>query len=282
MLILDGKAVKKDKTALISKRFSCMEKQISFVIVQIGDKSESNAYIKNKIIFGNTLGVKVIHEKMPENVSLEKILEIIKKYNEDDFVKGIIVQLPIPENLSRQKILNAILPEKDIDGLSEENIKRLEKGEFGFVPATARGVSELLEFYKINVYGKKVVVMGRSELVGKPVARLMEKLGAEVSVVHSKTENPKEITKTADILIVAIGRVNFVDESFVKAGAIVIDIGINTIFGEKFDEDVSEKKLVGDVNFESVKNVVSAITPVPGGVGQMTVVALFENLLDAE
>lgn len=225
-------------------------------IIQIGDRADSNSYIKAKSKFAEEIGAKVNLIKFDESVEEQEILNTIK----NSMANGIILQLPIPSNLDKKKILDFIEPKKDIDGL----------GKGKYIPATARGIKELLDFYKISLRNKKVVVIGRSDLVGKPVAKMCIEEGAFVTVCHSQTQNIPEITKTADVVIVAIGKPRHINSDFVKEGQIIIDVGINKVDGG----------IVGDVDFSSVEPIVGAITPVPGGVGQMTVLALFENLAE--
>ncbi len=263
MILLDGKTARAHYSSLLEKRI----KELSFVpclvILQVGNRTDSDSYIKAKKSFAQKIGVKEIHVNFDEKISQEELIEAVKKYNEDKSVNGIIIQLPLPPQINSEIVLNLIDPKKDIDGLNCAT---------KFLPATARGIRELIKFYKIELAGKKVTVLGRSKLVGEPVARMCHEEGAIVTVCHSKTENIPEKAQAADILIVAIGKPNFVDKKYVKEGQIVIDVGITRH---------SEGKLIGDVNFDEVKDIVQMITPVPGGVGQMTVLALFENLIDA-
>ena len=262
MQILDGKVARAHYTEELIKKIKSFSFVPCLVIIQVGNRVDSDTYIKAKKSFAQKIGVKVIHIKLDDNVKQIEIIEIIKKYNNDKTVNGIIVQLPLPTHLNADEIINTIDPNKDIDGLTN-NTK--------FIPATARGVKELLEFYKIELKNKKVTVLGRSNIVGKPTALMCEREGAIVTVCHSKTENVSDKTKTADIVIVAIGKPHLINESYLSKGQIIIDIGI-TKEGESLN---------GDVDFERVKDIVSMITPVPGGVGQMTVLALFENLIDS-
>lgn len=240
----------------------------ALVIFQIGNRKESNLYIDQKKKYGDSLGISVICHKFPEDVSEKEVVDAIDKNNNDENVSGIILQLPIPDGLDKDKIIDSINPDKDVDGLTATNLKRLISNKQGHVPATARGILNLLNFYKIPVLGKKIVVIGKSNLVGKPTALLLLRKGATVTICHSKTTNLEEHTKTADIIISAAGVPNLIRKEYVKEGQIIIDVGI-TMDGDK---------LLGDVNFEEVSNIVSAISPVPGGVGPMTVAALFENL----
>ncbi|MFA7252863.1 MAG: bifunctional 5,10-methylenetetrahydrofolate dehydrogenase/5,10-methenyltetrahydrofolate cyclohydrolase [Candidatus Paceibacterota bacterium] len=260
--ILDGKIIRDEIIIKLKKEIEGLKTKPILAIIQIGDLAESNKYIKAKKSFDEKIGAEVQHLKFANDILQTEIVLEIQRLNQDQTITGIIVQLPLPKHLLVNEIINAIDPRKDVDGLTENS---------PFTPATAKGILTMLNYYKINPTGKKVTVMGRSKLVGQPIAKALTGLGAEVSVVHSKTENPKEITRSADILIVAIGKTNLVDDSYLKKDQIVIDVGIN------LDGD----RLVGDVNFDKVKGLVSAITPVPGGVGPLTVASLFENLVEA-
>lgn len=263
MILLDGKIARAHYSSLLEKRI----KELSFVpclvILQVGNRTDSNSYIKAKKSFAQKVGVKEIHINFPEDVGQEELIEAVKKYNQDESVNGIIIQLPLPPQINSEIVLNLIDPKKDIDGLNCAT---------KFLPATARGIRELIKFYKIELAGKKVTVLGRSKLVGEPVAKMCHEEGALVTICHSKTENTPQKAQDADILIVAVGKPNLVGREYVKEGQVVIDVGITRH---------SEGQLVGDVNFNEVKDIVHMITPVPGGVGQMTVLALFENLIDA-
>ncbi len=250
-------------------------------ILQIGDNHASNLYIKEKIKFGELIGAKVIHRKIDEHSSESDVLKNIEVLNKDKTVNGIIIQLPIPKKMNQNKLLEAILPEKDVDALSSENFKLLALGRPRFVPATAKGIKNLLDFYNIGVDGKHIVIVGRSMLVGKPTALLMLNFNATVTLCHSKTINLSSYTREADIIISAAGIINLINQAHVKAGQTVIDVGINLLNKTKLNEEISGKKIVGDVDFGKVSKIVNAISPVPGGVGPMTVAALFENLITA-
>ena len=274
--ILDGKKLSAEIALELSKKVALLASEQNFkpklVIIQVGDLAESNTYIKNKIIFAQKIGVDVVHKKYTidsTNLSRE-IISDIKSYNSDPKVTGIIVQLPIPASLDQGAILEAIDPKKDVDGMSPRNVKFLYENKEQFLPATTKGILLLLEKNKITIKGKKVVVVGQSFLVGKPTALAMLNRGATVTVCHNQTKNLEKETKTADILIVAVGKPKLITKRHVSPGQVVVDIGIN----------VSKKgKIVGDVDFDNVAKVVRAVTPVPGGVGPMTIVSLFENLL---
>lgn len=280
--ILYGAPVReKIKTDLI-KRIEGLDKKPVLAIVQVGDRPDSNIYIRNKIKFGEEIGVRVLLKKFEcdpillklhgASTNQEEVIEEIQKLNKDENINGIIVQLPLPEGFDTEKVVASISKKKDADGL----VGSEKEGEMLVTPATARAVMRLLDFYKVEVRGKKVAVIGRSRLAGGPIARSLEEAGAEVYVCHRETPNIPDICKGADIVVSAAGQPNLVTKDYVKEGQVVIDVGINKVL-----EHGSEKqKLVGDVAFYEVEPIVSAITPVPGGVGPLTVACLFENLTD--
>jgi 5,10-methylene-tetrahydrofolate dehydrogenase/methenyl tetrahydrofolate cyclohydrolase len=271
MLLLDGKKARDFYTEKLSAKIRKLGFSPTLAIVQIGDNASSTAYIEQKKKFAAKIGATVEHIKFPENISFDEIKKAIHLLNGNTHIHGIIVQLPLPENLDKMSAINLIIPSKDVDGLTK-NTK--------FIPATARGIKSLLDFYNISVAGKKVAVLGRSMLVGAPTARLLEDCGASVIVCHSKTPDTRDITKDSDIIVVAIGKPKLIDETYIGDNfPIVVDVGINSIKGEKFEEEISRRKIVGDVDFDKVSPLVSAISPVPGGVGPMTVLSLFENLV---
>lgn len=273
VLILDGKKLSTELAGKLAEKISSLSVQPKLVIIQVGDHPESNTYIKNKKLFGEKIGAVVLHKKFSASTPQAEVLADIAVQNADAAVHGIIVQLPLPVGFDTSAIIEAIDPSKDVDGMTSKNVKALYEGAEGFVPATTKGITLLLEQYNIDPVGKKVVVVGHSVLVGKPTALAMLNLGATVTVCHSQTRNLAEETRQADILIVAVGQPGLITKEFVKSGQIVIDIGINVT------EVEGKKKIHGDVDFENVKEIVAAITPVPGGVGPMTIVSLFENLL---
>ncbi len=300
--ILDGKKVRDEIMAELKKKIkdfnivpACAGRP-TLAIIKIGDNPDSEIYVRMKMNFAKKIGANAYvvdlkssrwnleSEKrfhLDDSITQEILLDEIEKLNKDKTVHGIIVQSPLPSPLNWSEAVERITPEKDVDGVCSENRKNLlENNKEGIVPATARGVLSLLNYYKIPVRAKKVVVMGRSALVGNPLAVLMKNNGAEVSVVHSQTENPEKITREADILIVAIGKPEFVGAEYVKEGCVIIDVGITSVL-IRDKEGVESRKIYGDVDFESVKTLVSAISPVPGGVGPMTVASLFQNLVES-
>lgn len=274
--ILDGKVVRDEIAQDLKSIIYNLKSKPRLVIIQVGDNPQSNAYIGQKIKFGEKIGAIVELKKFPADVS-QKDLEIkIQNLNSDSSVHGIIIQIPIPTHLDKDTLIDLINWRKDVDGLSAISLKLLSEGNpAGYVPATTKGVLTLLGHYKIPVAGKKVVIVGRSFLVGKPTALAMLNRDATITICHSKTVDLKAETKNADILIVAIGKPNLIGKEHVSPKQIIIDVGINV------EEKDGNRRLVGDVNFDDVSKIVSAITPVPGGIGPMTVASLFENLLEA-
>ena len=287
--ILSGRIIRADKVPYLLEQVSELPYVPILAIIQIGNRADSTTYIKAKKIFAEQIGVKIKHIHFPENVLVAEIVSSIRECNVDKDIQGIIIQLPLPTELqsSRERIIATIDTHKDVDGLTIVNQELLQRNDSSaIIPATARGVKELLDYYQIDLKGKKVVVVGRSALVGTPIARVCTNAGAEVTVCHSKTENLAEETKKADVLIVAIGKPNLIGKEHVKVGQVIIDVGINRALNsldpaEYDDTNKPASTLQGDVNYDAVKDIVKSITPVPGGVGQMTVVALFENLVEA-
>lgn len=274
MILLDGKRARDVRTRALSESFSTLGFVPRLAIVQVGDNPDSTVYIEQKKKFATKIGVAVHHLKFPEDVPFDTLSKETQRLNADSLVQGIIVQLPLPKSLDKEKVIALIQPEKDVDGLTDENQTLLSEGRPRFVPATARGVLSLLDFYQIPLSGKKVAVLGRSRLVGLPTALAITARGGLVSVCHSQTTDTRAVTRDADIVVVAIGKPRLIDASYIKEGAVVVDVGINSV-------EIPERHVVGDVNTASVAPLVSAISPVPGGVGPMTVLSLFENLLDA-
>lgn len=269
--ILDGKIVRDIIARKLARGISRLKNKPQLAIIQVGNCHQSSAYIRQKKLFGQRIGVLVLHKQYPEKVAEKKLIAEILKLNKNKTVHGIIVQLPLPSRIDKERILEAIDPRKDIDGMTAKNLKSLWIGNgSGLIPATTKGILALLDYYKISVSGKKVVVVGRSLLVGKPTAMALSNQNATVTICHSRTKNLEDVTKDANILIVAAGKVNLITKKHISAGQVIIDVGINML---------SDKKLTGDVDFENVKKIVGVITPVPGGVGPMTVASLFENLL---
>ena len=270
--LLDGKVVKTMALEGLKKLVNEIERPLGLTVIQVGDNASSNIYIKQKRKMTEFLGFNFNHIKLEDDVTLEGILRIIDELNNDEEVDGILVQMPVSEHLDSKVIQNAINPLKDVDGLTDINMGKLVHKKECLVPCTALGIMELLNYYNIPVISKNVVVVGRSDLVGRPVAELLINASATVTLCHSKTKDLASITRGADILIVAVGKSRLITKDMVKDGAVVIDVGINKL------EDGS---LCGDVDFENVKDKCSYITPVPGGVGQMTVLELGFNTYKA-
>lgn len=242
-------------------------------VILVGDDNEaSKTYVRSKEKACKSVGIESVVIQVEKNINENDLLEIIDKCNKDEDVDGILVQLPVPAHLNSKKIINAIDPAKDVDGLTPVNAGKLVLGENGLVPCTPKGIMKMLESIGLeDLSGKNAVVIGRSVLVGKPIALLLQNKNATVTMAHSKTKDLKEVCKQADILVVAVGKANFITADYVKKDAVVIDVGINRIDG----------KLVGDVDFDDVKDKAAYITPVPGGVGPMTVAMLLSNTLEA-
>lgn len=280
-LILDGTIARKHYEKELQGFIAKLAQKPKLAIIQVGANENSTAYIEQKKKCGARVGVEIDHVRLSENSSFEDLKLEIERQNKDDSVSGIIVQLPLPAHLEKQAVIDCIDRGKDVDGLTSLNKELLQKGDVrAFVPATAQGVMSLLSYYKIAVKGKKAAVLGRSDLVGKPTALVLSRAGAEVTVCHSKTPNTKEIALASDIVVVAIGKPELIDETYVKRDQVIVDIGFNSVKGALLEE-IPVKKAVGDVSFAKVAPIVSAITPVPGGVGPMTVISLMENVFKA-
>lgn len=241
-------------------------------VVIVGDDPASRVYVNNKKKACETLGIYSEEYALSGDTSEEELLELIDKLNHKKDINGVLVQLPLPEQINEEKIINAIDPKKDVDAFHPVNVGKIMVGNYDFVPCTPAGVMELIKESGIDIAGKECVVVGRSNIVGKPQAMLLLHQNGTVTICHSKTKNLKEAVKRADILVAAVGRPNFITGDMIKEGAVVIDVGINRI---------ADKKLVGDVDFESVEKVAGAITPVPGGVGPMTIAMLMRNTVRA-
>ncbi|MDD5571799.1 MAG: bifunctional methylenetetrahydrofolate dehydrogenase/methenyltetrahydrofolate cyclohydrolase FolD [Bacteroidales bacterium] len=286
MKLLDGKKTSDEIKAEIVKEVLKMKndgkKMPHLAAILVGENPASKIYVDNKLKDCHEVGFDSTIYKYPETISEKELLQSVEFLNKDDEVDGILVQLPLPKNISVDKIINSINPEKDVDGFHPINVGRMVLGIPKFLPATPYGIIKLLEKYKIETSGKNCVVIGRSNIVGTPLSIMLSRNAifgnCTVTLCHSKTKNIKEICKTADIIVAAIGKPNFVTADMVKDGAVVIDVGTNRI---ESDETKSGTKLVGDVNFDEVFGKCSFITPVPGGVGPMTRAALLLNTLAA-
>lgn len=275
--ILDGKALAQKMQETLQHQIAKLEPQIGrppgLAVLMVGDNPASAAYVGGKERACTKVGVRSFGQHFPADVSQEKLTAIIHELNADDRVDGILVQLPLPDGLDSVALLHEIAPHKDVDGLHALNLGRLVRGEPGLQSCTPGGVMRLLAEYQLDPRGKHAVVVGRSILVGKPLALMLLAADATVTIAHSRTPDIAAVCREADILVAAVGRTQMITAAMVKPGAVVIDVGINRIEGPS----TGKSRLVGDVDFEGVKNVASWITPVPGGVGAMTVTMLLEN-----
>ncbi len=273
--IIDGKKlaqqIQENITNEVKKRVAA-GKQPGLAVVLVGDNQASRTYVRNKQRRTEESGMKSVLVELPETISEEALLSEVAKLNADQSIHGILVQLPLPKHISEEKVIDAIHPEKDVDGFHPINVGNLYIGKETFVPCTPAGIIELIKSTGETIEGKTAVVIGRSNIVGKPVAQLLLQENATVTIAHSRTQNLPEVARKADILVVATGLAKFVTKDYVKEGAIVIDVGMDR------DEN---NKLCGDVDFEDVKETAGFLTPVPGGVGPMTITMLLANTLKA-
>ena len=271
--IIDGKQISLDIKNELKEKVAKYKEQgieITLVVVKVGNDPASAVYVRNKEKACEYVGINSKTLALPEETTEEELLNVVKELNEDKNVNGILVQLPLPKHIDESKVLLTIDSTKDVDGFHPVNVGKMVIGEDTFLPCTPAGIIEMIKRTDIDIEGKECVVIGRSNIVGKPMAMLMLKENATVTIAHSRTKDLKEVTKRADIIVAAIGKAKFVTADYVKEGAVVIDVGMDR------DEN---GKLCGDVDFESVSKVASAITPVPGGVGPMTVTMLLVNCL---
>ncbi len=267
-----SECVKQEVRERISEITASGKRAPKLVVVVVGNDPRSAAYVRNKKKSCEEVGIEFVEKHFEENVSQDEIISYLGKCNQDDEIDGVIVQLPVPKHLNEEEVTEAVRADKDVDGLTRENIVRLYNKEKGLVPATPSGIMRMLKHIGCDVAGKHVVIVGRGKLVGHPLMLLMLNNNATVTVCHSRTENLKEITRTADVLVVGIGKAKFINSEYVKEGAVVIDAGINVN---------EEGKLVGDCDYQEMLDKVSYITPVPRGVGPMTVAMLLVNVLSA-
>ena len=271
---IDGKEVSlfikdriKNETAQLIKNTGITP---GLAVILVGDDSASHVYVRNKKLACEYCGFYSQSFELTEETTEEQLLELICELNKNDKIDGILVQMPLPAHINPDTIINAILPEKDVDAFNPENVGKIMLGEYSFLPCTPAGVMELLKYYNIDVSGKECVVIGRSNIVGKPMAMLLLHENATVTICHSRTKRLADVTRRADIIVAAVGKAGFVTADMVKEGAVVIDVGINRN---------ADGKLCGDVDFEAVEKKASYITPVPGGVGPMTISMLMQNTL---
>ena len=274
--LIDGKAIATQIKEELKEQVTALKEQgreVSLAVIQVGEDKASSVYVNNKKKACEYIGIRSLSYHLPEEVSEEELLKLINTLNQDDAVNGILVQLPVPKHIDEDRVIKAIDPKKDVDGFHPQSVGALSIGQPGFVSCTPAGIIELLKRSNVEITGKECVVVGRSNIVGKPMALLLLRENGTVTVCHSRTADLRAVTKRADILVVAIGKPQFIDETYVKEGAVVIDVGIHR------DEN---NKLCGDVNFDRVKDVAEKITPVPGGVGPMTICMLMHNVVKAE
>ena len=269
--IISGKIVSAAKREEIKTRVARLNEQgksVGLAVIIVGNNSASRVYVNNKKKACEEVGINSFEYALPEETTQAELLDLIAQLNNDPKVNGILCQLPLPSHIDEQAVINAIDPSKDVDAFHPFNVGHIMIGDYTFLPCTPAGIMEMLKFYNISVKGKKCVVIGRSNIVGKPMAMLLLKENGTVEICHSRTENLKEETLSADILVAAVGKAYFVTADMVKEGAVVIDVGMNRN---------AEGKLCGDVDYDEVEKKASFITPVPGGVGPMTIAMLMEN-----
>jgi len=266
-MILEGKTLKEKILNDLTNEIGMLDIKPTLVVIQIGDNPASNVYVSQKEKMSSKVGINFIHKKLDESITEEELIAIIKKYNNDEEVDGILVQMPLPAHINESNVQNAIDYKKDVDGLTDINAGRLLHNKDSLVACTSLGIIELLKYYNIDITSKNVVIVGRSNLVSKPLYSLFINENATVTMCHSKTNDLASYTRNADILVVAVGKKHFITRDMVKPGSTIIDVGINRV----------ENKLYGDVDFDNIKDIAN-ITPVPGGVGQMTVAILGKNV----
>ena len=273
--IIDGKAVSASVKEVVAKEVAALKEQgvsVGLAVVIVGDDPASRVYVNNKKKACGACGIESFEYALPGDTAEEELLALVEKLNADPKVNGILVQLPLPRQIDEHKVIAAISPKKDVDAFHAVNVGKIMIGDFDFLPCTPAGCMDLIDSTGVSVEGKRCVVIGRSNIVGKPMAMLLLHRNGTVTICHSRTKNLKEICREADILVAAVGRANFVTADMVKEGAVVIDVGMNRL---------ENGKLCGDVDFEAVSPVAGWITPVPGGVGPMTIATLMRNTLTA-
>ena len=280
-ILIDGKAFAERLVGSVGVAVEELSNTHSFkpglAVVLVGENPASEVYVKNKVRQTNNSGMVSIEHRLPEETSEEDLLSLVKDLNEDEKIDGILVQLPLPDHINENSIINSISPSKDVDGFSIPNVGLLSTSGKGLIPCTPLGCLLLLKDQLGDLTGKNAVIIGRSNIVGKPMAQLLIKESCTVTIAHSKTKDLVNVCRNADILVAAVGRPHFVKDDWVKDGAVVIDVGINRLP----PEGDKKGRLVGDVDFENVSKIASAITPVPGGVGPMTIACLLRNTVTA-
>ena len=273
--IIDGKKISQEIKDELKERVAALKEkgvEVTLAVIQVGSNPASTVYVGNKKKACAYVGIKSLAYELPEETTEAELLELVEKLNKDDSVNGILVQLPLPKHIDEDKVIKTISPEKDVDGFHPESVGKLSIGQKGYVSCTPAGIIQLLKRSDIEIDGKECVIIGRSNIVGKPMAMLLLRENGTVTSTHSHTKDLKEVTRRADILIVAIGRTKFVTADYIKEGAVVIDVGMDR------DEN---GKLCGDVDFADVEPKAGAITPVPGGVGPMTIAMLMHNCVSS-
>ncbi len=269
--IIDGKLISaqiKDELKVKVAEYKEQGVEICLAVIQVGNDPASSVYVNNKKKGCEYIGINSLSYELPEETTQDELIKLINELNERKDVNGILVQLPLPSHIDEDLVIKSIDPKKDVDGFHPQSVGALSIGQPGFVSCTPAGIIQLLKRSDIDIAGKECVVIGRSNIVGKPMALLLLRENGTVTIAHSKTKDLKEVAKRADILVVAIGKPKFINHEYVKEGAVVIDVGIHRLEG---------KKLCGDVDYDDVVDMVSAITPVPGGVGPMTIAMLMNN-----
>ena len=272
-VLIDGKKISAQVKDECKERVAKENMDVTLAVIQVGNDPASTVYVGNKKKACEYVGIHSLSYELSEETTEEELLALVEKLNADDTVNGILVQLPLPSHINEDKVIQTISPKKDVDGFHPQSVGALSIGQPGFVSCTPAGIIQLLKRSGVVIDGKECVIVGRSNIVGKPMAMLMLRENATVTVCHSHTKDLKEVTKRADILIVAIGKPKMITADYVKEGAVVIDVGIHRPEGGK---------LCGDVDFDSVEKTASAITPVPGGVGPMTIAMLMNNCVEAK
>lgn len=270
---IDGKMISTQVKDECKERVKKEKLDVTLAVIQVGNDPASTVYVGNKKKACEYIGIHSLAYELPEETTEKELLELVERLNGDANVHGILVQLPLPAHINEDKVIQTISPKKDVDGFHPQSVGALSIGQPGFVSCTPAGIIQLLKRSGVEIEGKECVIVGRSNIVGKPMALLMLRENATVTVCHSRTKNLKEVTRRADILIVAIGKPKFITKEYVKEGAVVIDVGIHRN---------AENKLCGDVDYDDVEPICSAITPVPGGVGPMTIAMLMNNCVEAK
>lgn len=269
-MILDGKKLRDELLVQYKEKIKEEKLNITLAIILVGNNEASKLYIKNKEKYCTEVGIKVDKYLLDEDTSEEVLINLIKDLNEDEKVTGIILQSPVPDGIDFDKCSGMILPSKDVDGFTKDNVYNLYLNKKSILPCTVKGIIKLLEYYNIEINGKNVAIIGRGNIVGKPLAMALENRNATVSLLHSKTKDLKMFTKDADIVVVACGIPKLLKKEMVKEGSVVIDVGISRVDG----------KIVGDIDFDNIKDIALFVTPNPGGIGPMTIAMIIDNLIE--